>query len=134
MKHWIIPADTKRYKLEEAIKQLHEIDWRQHNNYEVGDIIYIYCSKPISKVVYKMEVVNVNITKEYTIADKDFWANPTEFNESLKNNRFFRITLLKKNLTDKLTLEDLISHGLKSAPQGAIIVKEPLLEYLQASL
>ena len=47
MKHWIIPADTKRYKLEDAIKQLHEIDWRQHNNFEIGDVVYIYCSKPI---------------------------------------------------------------------------------------
>ena len=103
-------------------------------NYEVGDIVYIYCSKPFSKVIYKMEVVNINITKEHTIADKDFWVNPTEFNESLKNNRFFRITPLKKNLTDKLTLEDLMLHGLKSAPQGAIIVKEPLLGYLKSNL
>ena len=37
-------------------------------------------------------------------------------------------------LTDKLTLEDLMLHGLKSAPQGAIIVKEPLLGYLESNL
>ena len=74
MKHWIIPANPQRYKLADAIRELNGIiDWRQHNKFEIGDIVYIYCSRPISKIVYKMEVIATDITREYTIADQQYW-------------------------------------------------------------
>ena len=132
MKYWIIPANPQRYKLDDALKGLNGVvDWRQHNNFEIGDVVYIYCSKPISQLVYKMEVIATNITSEHTIADQEYWGAPSEFKASLSNNRFFRISLLAENETEKLTLDDLLNHGLKGAPQGALIVKEPLLSYLQ---
>ena len=132
MKYWIIPANPQIYKLENALRGLNGvIDWRQHNNFEIGDIVYIYCCKPISQIVYKMEVIETNITKEYTIADQQYWSTPSEFKTSLSNNRFFRISILAENKTEKLTLDDLLNHGLKGAPQGALIVKEPLLSHLQ---
>ena len=132
MKYWIIPANPQRYKLDDALRDLNGvIDWRQHNNFEIGDVVYIYCSKPISQLVYKMEVIATNITSEHTIADQEYWSTPSEFKASLSNNRFFRISLLAENETEKLTLEDLLNHGLKGAPQGALKVKEPLLSYLQ---
>ena len=101
------------------------------NKFEIGDIVYIYCSKPISQIIYKMEVIETDITREYTIADQQYWSTPSEFKTSLSNNRFFRISILAENKTEKLTLDDLLNHGLKGAPQGALIVKEPLLNYLQ---
>jgi 5-methylcytosine-specific restriction protein A len=132
MRHWIIPANPQRYKLAEALKELNgTIDWRQHNKFEIGDIVYIYCSKPISQIVYKMEVIATDITKEYTIADKQYWKTPSEFKTSLTHNRFYRISLLAENYTEKLILNDLLNHGLNGAPQGALVVKEPLLSYLQ---
>lgn len=132
MKYWIIPANPLRYNLADALKNLKgTIDWRQHNNFEIGDIVYIYCSKPISQIIYKMEVIATNITREYTIADQEYWNTPSEFKASLINNRFYRISLLNENDTEKLTLNDLLNHGLKGAPQGALIVKEPLLSYLK---
>lgn len=132
MKLWIIPANPKIYNLSDAIKDLDGIiDWRQHNNFEVGDIVYIYCSKPISQIIYKMEVIATNITREYTIADQQYWNNPSDFKSSLNNNRFYRISLLAENETEKLTLNDLLNHGLNGVPQGALIVKEPLLSYLK---
>lgn len=131
MKHWIIPANPQRYKLADAIRELNGIiDWRQHNKFEIGDIVYIYCSRPISKIVYKMEVIATDITREYTIADQQYWNTPSEFRTSLSNNRFFRISFLAENKSEKLTLEDLLNHGLNGAPQGALKVKEPLLNYL----
>ena len=131
MNYWIIPANPKRYKLKDALKDLNGIiDWRQHNNFEIGDIVYIYCSKPISQIIYKMEVMAIDITIEYTIADQQYWSTSLEFKASLKNNRFFRISLLAENKQRKLTLNDLLNNGLKSAPQGTLKVKEPLLSYL----
>ncbi len=132
MKYWIIPANPQRYNLSDAIKDFNGIiDWRQYNNFEVGDIVYIYCCKPISQIIYKMEVIATNITREHTIADQQYWSTPSDFKTSQTNNRFYRISLLAENETEKLTLNDLLNHGLNGAPQGALIVKEPLLSYLQ---
>lgn len=132
MRYWIIPANPKLYRIADAIRDLNGvIDWRQYNNFEVGDIVYIYCSKPISQIIYKMEVIATNISREYTIADQQYWRNLSEFKTSLNNNRFYRISLLAENGTDKLTLDDLYNHGLNGVPQGSLVVKEPLLSYLQ---
>lgn len=132
MRYWIIPANPKLYRIADAIRDLNGvIDWRQHNNFEVGDIVYIYCSKPVSQILYKMEVIATNISREYTIADQQYWRTPSEFKTSLNNNRFYRISLLAENGTDKLTLDDLYNHGLNGVPQGSLVVKEPLLSYLQ---
>ena len=78
-----------------------------------------------------MEVIATNISREYTIADQQYWRTPSEFKTSLNNNRFYRISLLAENETNKLTLDDLYNHGLNGAPQGSLVVKEPLLSYLQ---
>jgi 5-methylcytosine-specific restriction protein A len=132
MRHWIIPANPRIYKLDNALKDLNGvIDWRQYNNFEIGDIVFIYCSKPISQIIYQMEVIATNITSEYTIADQEYWNSPSDFKISLYNNRFFRISLMAENKTDKLTLNDILNHGLNGVPQGALIVKEPLLSYLK---
>lgn len=132
MRHWIIPANPRIYKLDNALRDLNGvIDWRQYNNFEIGDIVFIYCSKPISQIIYQMEVIATNITSEYTIADQEYWNTPSDFKISLYNNRFFRISLMAENKTDKLTLNDILNHGLNGVPQGALIVKEPLLSYLK---
>ena len=132
MRYWIIPANPKLYRIADAIRDLNGvIDWRQYNNFEVGDIVFIYCSKPISQIIYKMEVIATNISREYTIADQQYWRTPSEFKTSLNNNRFYRISLLAENETNKLTLDDLYNHGLNGVPQGSLVVKEPLLSYLQ---
>ena len=132
MRYWIIPANPKLYRIADAIRDLNGvIDWRQYNNFEVGVIVYIYCSKTVSQILYKMEVIATNISREYTIADQQYWRTPSEFKTSLNNNRFYRISLLAENETNKLTLDDLYNHGLNGVPQGSLVVKEPLLSYLQ---
>ena len=130
MNYWIIPANPKRYRLADVLKELEVVDWRQHNNFEIGDIVFIYNSRPDSQILYKMEVTAVNLTSDETTADRQYWATPSEFETSLAHNRFFRMILLAENETEKLTLSDLLEHGLKGVPQGALKVKEPLLNYI----
>ena len=43
------------------------------------------------------------------------------------------MSLLAENYTDKLKFDDLLKNGLNGAPQGALVVKEPLFSYLQHS-
>jgi 5-methylcytosine-specific restriction protein A len=134
MNYWIIPANPNRYKLADVLRDMECVDWRQHNNFEIGDIVFIYNSKPDSQILYKMEVIAVNLTGNETTADRQYWINPSEYDTSMMHNRFFRMRILVKNNTDKLTLHDLYEHGLKGAPQGALKVKEPLLSYIHTVL
>lgn len=134
MNYWIIPANPNIYRLAEVLKDMQSVDWRQRNNIQIGDIIYIYNSRPDSQILYKMEVIAVNLTSNETMADRKYWVNPSDYDISLNLNRFFRMILLAENESDKLTLADLLEHGLKGTPQAALRVKEPLLSYLLETL
>ena len=133
MTQWIIPANPNKYRLEDVLSELPHVDWRQHNNFQVGDIVYIYCSNPVSQIKYKMQVTAINISTEESTADREYWVNPSEFNSSLEHNRFFRMVLVDKNTTPYLKLDDLLLNGLnKTAPRGGMKAKEPLLGYIES--
>lgn len=134
MNYWIIPANPNRYRLASVLRDMRSVDWRQHNNFEVGDIVYIYNSRPDSQILYKMEVSAVNLTADKTAIDREYWVNPLEFETSIMHNRFFRMIPIAENKSDKLTLDDLLVHGLKGVPQGALKIKEPLLSYILNTL
>lgn len=134
MNYWIIPANPKRYRLADVLRDMKSVDWRQHNNFEVGDIVFIYNSRPDSQILYKMEVVAVNLTADKTVADRQYWVNASEFDTSIMHNRFFRMIPLAENITDNLKLGDLLEHGLKGVPQGALKVRESLLSYIHSVL
>ena len=134
MNYWIIPANPNKYRLAEVLQDMQSVDWRQRNHIQVGDIVYIYNSRPDSQILYKMEVIAVNLTSNETMIDREYWVNPSDFDISLNLNRFFRMILLAENETDKLTLTDLLEHVLKGVPQAALRVKEPLLSYLLETL
>lgn len=134
MNYWIIPANPNRYRLAEVLRDMQSVDWRQHNNFEVGDLVFIYNSRPDSQILYKMEVIAVNLTADQTVADRQYWVNPSEFDSSILHNRFFRMVPLAENEGEKLTLDDLLEHGLKGVPQGALKVREPLLSYMLSIL
>mgnify|MGYP003327116104 FL=1 len=134
MNYWIIPANPNRYRLASVLRDMRSVDWRQHNNFEVGDIVYIYNSRPDSQILYKMEVVAINLTADETTIDREYWVNPLEFETSIMHNRFFRMIPIAENKSDKLTLDDLLVHGLKGVPQGALKIKEPLLSYILNTL
>ena len=134
MNYWIIPANPNRYRLASVLRDMRSVDWRQHNNFEVGDIVYIYNSRPDSQILYKMEVSAVNLTADKTAIDREYWVSPLEFETSIMHNRFFRMIPIAENKSDKLTLDDLLVHGLKGVPQGALKIKEPLLSYILNTL
>ena len=130
MNYWIIPASPNRYRLAEVLRDMNTVDWRQHNNFEVGDIVFIYNSRPDSQILYRMEVIAVNLTADEIAIDRQYWVNPSEYDTSMLHNRFFRMIPLAENETSLLKLADLLEHGLNETPQGALKVKEPLLSYI----
>jgi hypothetical protein len=60
-KYWILTCDTSRYDIHTLFKKDGFCLWNQRRNFEVGDVVYIYESKPVSKIVYKAIVEDQGI-------------------------------------------------------------------------
>lgn len=53
MTNWIISANSQMYDHTSSFEHFSFIDWRQgHANFEIGDIVFIYSTRPISMVQY----------------------------------------------------------------------------------
>lgn len=128
---WIIAANPNKYDVFAAFEEYDYIDWTQSANFEVGDSIYLYISKPYQQIMYATEVIAVNLTENEIAEDNKYWVNPMEAH-SKKRKKYVR---LKKSMFidyERLTLEHLMNHGLSKAPQGPVRVPQQLLEYIEA--
>lgn len=64
-KEWIIPANPKFYDVEQAFEESEIIDWKQSGNMKVGDTVFLYVAAPVSAILYKCRVVEVDIPYGY---------------------------------------------------------------------
>lgn len=127
--NWIISADINYFRVDKAFEKKEYVDWRQTSNYSIGDIVYIYCIKPIQKVMFKTIVEKVNMSFEETLDDRKFFVNQEDY-KAEKYERNMRLKLLQKLNTEKLNLESLQANGLNGRIQGPKRVNEQLNEYI----
>ena len=128
---WMMPSNNNTFRVDDCIDDRGVIFWRQYNNFSVGDSIYLYGTKPESRIKYLMQVEEIDITHSDKIDDKEYWLSEAEFNERSKHNRYLKLRLIQKIESDALSLEDLLEHGLKGAPQGAMRLSGELLDYIK---
>ena len=117
---WIIPCDLNYYDARGAFKKLNTIDWRQHNRFNIDDIVYIYASAPYQRIMFKTRVVDVDLSYEERIDDREFWKNPEDKEDAKKKRRYVRLQLIDTLDSEALSLSHLMEYGLKKAPQGAV--------------
>ena len=116
LQKWLISADTEKWNHPALFARDGYIDWNATSNYEIGDIVYIYCKKPIGKIMYK---TFVGMKFKY-------------YDEELeKYKKCVRICFIQEVDNDQLYLDNLLSHGLKSAPMKAIRLNEELEQYIE---
>ncbi len=127
---WLISANNKMYDHAGAFNEFGYIDWRQKANYKVGDIVYIYATKPYMKIMFKTVVEKIDMVFEEITDDKTYWYDINEYEQSL-SGKYARLKLIEKIDNANLSLYKLKEHGLKSAPQGPMKVKEELATYLE---
>ena len=130
MTYWIIPFNPNYFRLADCLREQGYVEWTQRYKYQIGDIVFIYSSKPDSKLLYKMEVTATNLSASECADDRKHLLNPSEVDANADIPLGFRMIPLAENTSDKLTLNDLLEHGLKWVPQGGLKVKEPLLSYI----
>ena len=127
--NWIIPSNSKIFQPAGAFKTRGYIDWRQKVKFSVGDTIYIYCTRPFKKIMFKTIVDKININFEDMTDDKEFWIDKQAYEER-ENCKYSRLRLLKNIDSEKLELDMLMKNGLRVAPQGPARINEPLNKYI----
>lgn len=58
---WVIPANLKYYDIIKEFEHTDTIVWHQDMKVSVGDLVYIYLTIPYQAIMYKCEVVEVDI-------------------------------------------------------------------------
>ncbi|MGN0744998.1 MAG: hypothetical protein ACI4MZ_07025 [Christensenellales bacterium] len=76
---WIIPVNLKYYDVFGESSRFGVIEWRQRlKDVSVGDIVYIYLSKPESYIAFKCIVEKVNVRRlSRTIDDSAYFKDDT---------------------------------------------------------
>ncbi len=128
--NWLIPANANLYNYDRAFNKNGFIDWKQGNRkYRVGDYVYIYCTKPVQKIMYKAEVVAIDLEGNQILDDSEFWYDIKNYIQSLAG-KFIKLSLIKQIDCVELNLENLLNNGLNSAPQSPIKISETLMAYI----
>lgn len=128
-KIWMISANSKYYRHADSFASRGYIDWRKNAKYSVGDIVYIYCTKPFMKIMFMTRVLKVDLEFNDITDDKEFWNDINEYLKS-QTGKYVRLELIQQLDTEMLSLQQLKKHGLKAAPQGPMYVSECLNNYI----
>lgn len=126
---WMIAANATMYDHAAAFQRWGFIDWRQRAKYSVGDIVYIYCTRPYMKVMYKAVVERESIPSSEIVDDREYWHKEDEYLKALVG-MYARLKLVNQADNENLSLSKLMQHGLKAAPQGPVKINEELSSYI----
>lgn len=93
-KEWLIPANPKYYDIEHAFDEADIIDWKQGAGIKKGDTVFMYVAAPVSAVLYKCKVTEVDVPYDYQSKD-------------LTITKIMRIKLQRRYKPDKFTFQRL---------------------------
>ncbi|WP_270404212.1 HNH endonuclease [Candidatus Collinsella stercoripullorum] len=128
---WILPSNQKYYDVVGAFGVSDLVDWtksRNMNRVRVGDIAYIYSSKPDSRILFKCRVEMIDVPKDELIDDSAFWRGGASFGDNGKPK--VRLRRVAYSDSDALKLNCLREHGIKTQPQSQQRISPELSEYL----
>lgn len=130
---WIISANHTKYNYDKSFEDFDFVDWRQVAKFNIDDIVYIYNTKPYSKLGYKTKVEEINLSFSQIRDDMVYWKDKTLYQQA-KKNKFVRLRLIKKIDTLNIYLEDMMRHGLNGAPQGPVKINDELSNYIKSRI
>ena len=135
MNYWIVPSNNSYYRLDDRLSKYEIISWRQRQDFEVGDVIFIYTTSPASRITYQMSVIGANQSFSAYNNDKEYWVDQEEFAKKVINfKRFAEFKLVRRFPSDaRLTYDNLKAHGLRTI-QMAHRIKGGLLDYVLSSI
>ena len=131
MKYWLIPCDSKKFRVHDYFANNQIVDWKQsHYKFEIGDIVFIYCSAPEAEIRYMLEVAQPNISYDNSIDDEEYWGDKHMSKAAAMQNKYVRLHLLETINPNELDIISLKNNGLIKAPQGAQKISGNLLSFI----
>lgn len=133
---WLIPCNSKFFDLKSCFEKYGEMYWSQYFNFRKGDTGYIYMSSPDSAILYSFAVLDAEMPYNPSMDLKeDFFVDKSDFPTWKSHNRFALFRMTGHTKSKRLNLAQLMSHGLKMAPRGAVNLSfkdyEDLLKYIE---
>lgn len=130
MKYWIVPSNDHIFRIGNAIAaQDGMADWRS-DKFSVGDIVFIYKTKPEQCIRYKMEVVKTKMIFNEAFEQEAYWTDKNVYYSGI-TSFYARFKMLEEYTDDILSLHHLHEHGLYGQPQSVRECKEDgLLDFL----
>lgn len=130
MKYWIVPSNDRTFRIGDAMAaQGGMADWRT-DKFSVGDIVFIYKTKPEQCVRYKMEVVKTKIIFDQALDQEAYWTDKDQYYSGIVAF-YARLKLIEEYPDDILSLHHLHEHGYEGDPRSVRECKdEGLLDFL----
>ena len=126
MNYWIFPWNKNEFDLYRYLKNDGSLEWRQTANPDVGDIVFLYSSFPISQIIFMAKVTDINIPFQESV----YGDNTRNCFKSIKASRYcFRMNIIHvvDHNNQELAFKQLKANGLNSQLQGPEMVKNSLL-------
>ena len=119
------------YDHSSSFEHFGSIDWRQGNGkFNVNDIVYIYCTRPLKKIQYKCKIEQIDLDNKSIRNDEKYWVDKTEYKKSLQG-KFMKLVLIEQVSNEKMSLENLLLNGLNGVPQGRVKPSDELIAYIE---
>ena len=130
--YWLTSWNENNFMLHKYFSQYDIIDWNNTNNnhFNIGDIVFLYCSSPERKIRYKTQVIKLNIAPEEEIDDHVFSLNTSPSKPS--QYRPIRLKKMAEIDTESLNYENLHARGLKGAIRTPRTLKGELWQYINS--
>ncbi|MDE5845095.1 MAG: hypothetical protein K2H44_06910 [Muribaculaceae bacterium] len=130
MKYWIFPWRETIFDLSQCLEDNKFVDWRQKNKLSVGDIVFIYATKPLSQIIYMFQVIKIDIPHSVTINSKYLKKREgDQFHPSKLYTRMIPITEADAD-NPELSYKRLTQLGIKSTLQNNILVEGEVLNHI----
>lgn len=131
MKYWIVPSKDSTFRISDAIKEQNGlVDWRT-DKFSVGDIVFIYKTKPEQRIQYKMEVTHIKQRFDQVFNQEAFWTDKDLYYSGIISF-YARFKLVEEYKDEILSLHHLHEHGYEGDPRSVREIKdEDLLQFLR---
>lgn len=133
MNYWIRAYDNKKFRVADFIRDYGYIDWGMRNHFEVGDMVFLYATAPMSRLTFALEVAKVNMQWEETTEDSAYYISQEHYDHWLltrDRHPYVRYALVKELTSNALTFRNLMEHGLGGAPRSPRRLQLEVTDYI----
>lgn len=115
MEYWIVPSNRDKFDMEEALKASNGQLYWKIKNVAIGDMVFMYKTKPDACIKYMFEITKANVSFPDTRNQMPFWKDRSSLSET---DKYASLKLVKEFDTEVLTFDNLRKNGIKGNIQG----------------